>query len=105
MEGNGKGKKDSEPKGSGETAPSDWDEDFLKKASFALAGEIGRRDAPTVLMRDGKSWIEIYALLVTAKSKADPKVWLSKTLVNREEEAAKALRDEICPPDIYRNIL
>lgn len=87
---------DSEPKGSGADAPIDFsDDEGLKKASFRLAGKLGRRDAPTVLLRAGKSWPEIYATLVTAGSKTDPPSYLSKLLKVAKDD------DDVFPDEVY----
>lgn len=80
----------SVPIGTGASASPD---DDVKRECFRLAKGMKRPSAPTELLKAGRSWPEIQALLMTAKTKGDPPTYLAKVLHGE--------RDEVCPAEIY----
>lgn len=66
------------------------DKDAVKTASYDVAKQIGRRSAPTELMKAGMSWAEIYATLVTAASKVEPSSYLAKRIRDGPEPVKDA---------------
>ena len=93
----GKGREDSEAKASGEQVAAPSDDEGRKKQSYQIARRIKRPSAPTELLKCGQSWAEIFGIMATAESKADPPSYLAWRIKSLQAE-----RSGSDPPKPYR---